>query len=103
MEIKKLGTEDRRSFGIMTKYCVDKRMHFSEFFAEGVLGKSVTLTHFWPCDGKRCDKGEILDEHSFGYSKQRILEKMMEEIKERRCVDIEFVKGGYPGRYREDF
>jgi hypothetical protein len=102
MEIKKLRTEDRGSFGIMTKFCVDDKMHFSEFFANGVLGKLVTLTHFRPCDG-RCGKGEILDEHSFGYRKKKLLEEMIEKIEEKRCMEVKFVKGGYRGRYREDF
>jgi len=101
MEIKKIGTEDRGSFGHMTKFCIDDKMHFSEFFANGVLGKLVTLTHFRPCDGK-CDKGEVVDERSFDYKKW-VLEEMLEKIEERGCVDIKFVKGGYRGRYREDF
>jgi len=108
MEIKNLGKENRGSFGIMTKYCIDGKMHCSEFFAKGILGRCITLTHFRSCDGS-CEGGVILDESAIDYGKKRIFKEMiskveaLNEAERNKYIEATFERGGYPGRYREDF
>jgi len=79
MEIRNLGQENRGSFGVMTKYCVDGKMDCSIFFAKGMLGQCTTITHFRPCE-KNHEDGELVSSFRLTRHMEKSFKEMLDKV-----------------------